>query len=60
MASDPSPTNQDLLDALQAMETRLDGRIDSVNRRLTGIENRLTSVEQLLIKIAAALPVSVG
>ena len=49
------PTNQDLLDAINA----LDKRIDSVYHRLTGIENRLASSEQVLIKLAAASPVPV-
>ena len=43
----------------EAMEKRLNDRIDGVYHRLTGIENRLTAVEQLLIKMAAAAPVPV-
>ncbi|MCY4421816.1 MAG: hypothetical protein OXC06_01965 [Acidimicrobiaceae bacterium] len=53
------PTLQDVMDRLDRMEKRLDGRIDSVNRRLTGIENRLTSMEQVIIKLTAASPVPV-
>ncbi|MCY4423008.1 MAG: hypothetical protein OXC06_08060 [Acidimicrobiaceae bacterium] len=53
------PTLQDVMDRLDRMEERLDGRIDSVNRRLTGIENRLTSMGQVIIKLTAASPVPV-
>lgn len=53
------PTIQDVLDRLDAMETRLDQRIDAIYRRLTGIENRLASLEQTTIKLVAASAVPV-
>lgn len=49
------PTNQDLLDAIKAV----DERINSVYHRLTGIENRLTTLEQTFPRLVSASPVPV-